>query len=199
MYIRAINPLRDVDAVENIASIYREAFGNDPWNEGYVCPICETVFPLSYRDATCSLCAQKSFNVLVAEYWPISKVVSDFYHEMRKPDPVCVVLRDEVIIGFAWGYTVQIDRDLGVHLEAPGLHERIDGTFFYLDECAIAPPYQMRGLGKMLIQRIHQEQRVGRMLLRTLNNSRMCTLVTHIGGAIVQNISRERVVMTLEA
>ena len=67
--------------------------------------------------------------------------------------------------------------------------------FFYLDETAVMPSHQGRGVGRALLQGIFQERK--RVLLRTLNNSSMCSLAKKFGGEIVQYIDRERVIMTI--
>ena len=128
----------------------------------------------------------------------MSTVLSDFYREMQKPDAICVIAEcEERVIGFAWGYRVTADQDLTNALDAPGLHDAISGDFFYLDECAVAPEFQGSGIGKQLVESIFREQSLARVLLRTMNHSRMCRLMIHMGGAIIQEISRGRVIMTM--
>jgi len=184
--------------VEAIASVYQQSFGGEPWNEGYLCPVCEKVFGRTPSVKICSACAEQSQAVLVVEYWPMSKVISDFYREMRKPNPICVVAHsDEEVIGFAWGYRVFANTDLDKHLDAPNLHQSLHGDFFYLDECALVPASQGKGIGKLLVSYIFREQRQRQILLRTMNNSRMCNLIKHMGGEILQHISRGRVIMRL--
>lgn len=195
MNIVRIDPFGQSAKVEAIALAYQQAFGGEPWNEGYACPVCEKVFARTPSVEICPVCF-----VSVIEYWPVEKIVSDFHREMQKPDPVCVVAEvEECVIGFAWGYRISTCPDLDVHLDAPDVHRLLHGDFFYLDECALVPTYQGRGIGKLLVDCIFSEQRQKNILLRTMGDSRMFTIAKHRGGEIVQYISRGRVIMKLAA
>jgi GNAT superfamily N-acetyltransferase len=198
MEITTINPFEQSQMVEAIASVYQQSFGGEPWNEGYVCPVCEKMFALKLGVKTCPACTEKSQTVLVVEYWPMHKIITDFYREMRKPDPICVVARsNEEVVGFAWGYRVSANPDLDEHLDAQNLHQSLHGDFFYLDECALVPACQGKGVGKLLVSHILREQRQRQIILRTMDDSRMCHLIKHLGGEILQSISRERCIMRL--
>lgn len=198
MRLRLINPFSQPDNVTAIASVYQQAFGGEPWNEGWRCPVCDAAFARVAALTVCSACVLQGSRVRLVEYWPMSTVLSDFYREMQKPDATCVIAEcEERVIGFAWGYRVTADHDLVDSLDAPGLHEAISGDYFYLDECAVAPEFQGSGIGKQLVESIFREQPLARVLLRTMDHSRMCRLMTNMGGAIIQEISRGRVIMTL--
>ncbi len=198
MRINIVEPFKQLALVEAITSVYQQSFGGEPWNEGWLCPVCEKVFALSHSDKTCPECSKHSRTVLLVEYWPRNKVVSDFYHEMQKPDPICVVAQsDEKVVGFAWGYRVCVSPDLGQQLDAPDLHLSLKGDFFYLDECAVVPSCQGTGVGKLLVGYILEVQQQSQVLLRTMNDSRMCSLIKNMGGEIVQHISRGRVIIRL--
>lgn len=189
------------ETAQAIALVYQQSFGNEPWNEGYLCPECGKMFALALGVKKCPACLEQSQNVFVVEYWPINKIVSDFYREMEKPESICVVAQDQAdgIVGFAWGYRVSANPDIDKHLDAPDLHQSLQGDFFYLDECAVRPDYQGRGIGKLLTGHIFREQKQKQILLRTLDGSRMCNLIKHIGGETIQSISRGRVIMKLIA
>lgn len=198
MRIRVLNSFMQPEMVAAITDAYREAFGGEPWNEGYLCPICGLIVSLGTGFRICPDCAGESQRVLLVEYWAASKVISDFYNEMRKPGAMCLVSeKDGAVIGFAWGYQIVVSPELAEHLEALGLDERVQGSFFYLDECAVVPAYQGRGIGRLIVRRVFAEKQ--RILLRTLNGSRMFRIVSHLGGEIIQYISRERVIMKLIA
>lgn len=193
-----INPFEQPATVKAIALVYQQSFGGKPWNEGYLCPLCESVFARPSTFKTCPTCAEKSESILIVEYWPMSKIISDFYHEMKRKDSICVIARlDKKIIGFAWGHQISADQNLDNHLDAPELHRSLRGDFFYLDECALAPSHQGRGVGRLLVNQIFHEQQQGRVLLRTMNNSQMCNLIKNMGGKIIQHISRDRIIMQL--
>lgn len=198
MEIIKINPFEQPAVVKAIASVYQQSFGGEPWNEGCLCPHCESVFASTPILDTCPKCIGQSKRVLMVEYWPMAKIISDFYREMRKSNPICIIAQsNEEIVGFAWGYEVSVSADLDDQLDAPGLHRSLHGDFFYLDECALMPSYQGKGIGKSLVKQIFLEQQQGRVLLRTMDNSRMCNLTKNMGGEIVQHIPRSRVIMQL--
>lgn len=200
MKIQEIKPFQQPELISGIVSVYQKAFGSSPWDEGYRCPICNLVLPLSSTDRFCPRCLKSDKSVLLVEYWPANRIISDFYQEMSRPDSLCLIVGqpEEKIIGFAWGYQITIDEQTDEHLEAPGLHDLISGPFFYLDEVAMLPKEQGRGVGKNLLNEIFQRQPHPRIILRTLDNSQMSNLITKMGGRVIMPISRERVIMSLD-
>jgi GNAT superfamily N-acetyltransferase len=201
MQVIQVEPFHQPKMVEKIAAVYQETFGGPPWNEGYKCPVCEKVFPLSNTETLCSPCLDSTNkSVLLIEYWPKSKIISDFYHEMSNPEPLCLLMQGEedAIVGFVWGYQMTVDKNTDDYLEAPGLHQLVGNrTFFYLDEAAVLPAFQGKGIGGILIRQIFQRQRQKNILLRTLGNSQMFGLTKKMGGETILSISRERVIMAL--
>ncbi len=196
--IGIINPIHDPSMVRSIVSVYRETFGGEPWNEGWLCPLCGAIFPLKDKLGICGSCVSHGKKVLLTEYWPVGKVTSDLYHEMSKPGALCCVAKNrDRVIGFAWGYKISTDAKLDNYLEAPGLHDLMAGDFFYLDETAVLPQYQGRGIGKKLMASIFSHQSDRRVLLRTLDGSHMLKLVNYFGGKTIMNISRKRVIMII--
>lgn len=133
------------------------------------------------------------------EYWPISQIVADFYREIGKPGALCFVAKRREVIGFTWGYDVSISSQLAAELEAPELGHHLAGEFFYLDECALALSHQGQGIGKQLVEQIFRAKAQERVLLRTMGNSRMYQIIKKLGGTVVQEISRGRVIMQLLA
>ncbi len=196
MSIRKVEPFDDPASVEQIVSVYQEAFGGEPWNEGYLCPICGATFPL-VSPKTCKSCFDRNgIFVLLVGRWPKSKVVSDFYREMAKPKALCFVAEeDNKVVAFAWGYKIEMSEDTDAELEAPGLHKLVCGEYFYLDEVAVLPTYQRQGVGKELLENIFAGQK--RVLLRTLKESQMFRLTKKLGGKALLDVSRGRVIMAL--
>lgn len=203
MRISTIDPSSDTKAVEDVIKIYQEAFGNEPWNEGWKCSKCEHVMPLTPQPSHCTKCDSNA----VAQYWPHDTVLADFRKEMMRPNAVCLVATVmRKIVGFAWGYSLGIhDKSLAeveMHLDAPGLFPKEDpyrnlhcDSYFYLDEVAVHPDHQQDGTGKALVREIwgnHCD-----MLLRTLRDSHMFFLAQRFGGEVVRSISRDRVIMLI--
>ena len=191
-----VDPFKDSCKVGLIASVYQQSFGGRPWNEGFKCPICEKSYPITYEEKTCPHCPQQ---VLLVEYWPTGQIISDFYKEMQKTSSLSLVAeKEKEVVGFAWGYGVSVNEDLENHLEASGLCDIAKGDFFYLDEVAILPNWQGKGIGSKLLSQIFKEQDQDRIILRTLKNSVMHVLIEKMKGRIILPISRNRVIMQLD-
>lgn len=198
MKIEVINPFQQHEVVESVVSVYQKVFGGEPWKEGYKCPICEKEVPLSFGSRTCPACSGSGKFILLIESWPTSKVVSDFYREMGKSEALCLVVKEkEDVIGFAWGYKVNITHETDMYLDAPGVHKLVTGEAFYLDEVAVSQEYQGGGIGKKLVREIFSAQKHKTILLRTLADSPMFYLTKNIGGKVILNISRGRVIMLI--
>jgi len=198
-----LDPFKGKDAVNNIAQVYQKAFGNKPWNEGYVCPICKTVFADEFSSwGYCQQCSHKDGRLVgIVRCWPIDKVITDFYREMTKSNALCLVMKDGgTIIAFAWGYSIQVNTFLDKYLEAPNLHSKLmSREFLYLDECAVTPKWQGQGCGKALLKSFVEKAKEEKksVLLRTMENSVMHKLAEKFGGKVIQKISRQRVIITI--
>lgn len=132
------------------------------------------------------------------ESWEINTIISDFKKEMKKPEAVCVIAQlHKKIIGFTWGYKISSNPMLDKHLDASGLHKILSGDYFYLDEVAIIPDLQKKGIGGELINKIFGEQTYEQVLLRTKEDGPMFKLITKRGGEIIQHISQNRVIMKI--
>lgn len=192
MKIREIDTSSESETVLAIASAYQQAFGHAPWNEGYMCPTCKSKYSLSYQTTHCSQCG--SADELV-EYWPTDKILGDFHTEMRNPGSICLVAeRETEVVGFAWGYDLTMCEEASSKLCSPNLHTLVSGNVFYLDEIAVVPKYQGKGIGKKLMSAITPTQ--GKItLLRTLAESPMQHLASSLGLCKIMSISEERVIM----
>jgi GNAT superfamily N-acetyltransferase len=198
MKIKKIDPARP-DHSENIAFAYKKTFGGEPWNEGWKCAGCGNILPLSFSGKFCPSCASRGKTFPLAEYWPIRQIVSDLRREMAKPGSLCLAAFEGTdVIGFAWGYKIEVNKDTDAYLEAPGLHDLANGTYFYLDETAVVPDRQGEGIGRQLVRRISLGQERNRMILRTLKGSKMFRIIEKMGGYPILDISRGRTIMTLD-
>ncbi len=197
MEIRKAEPFTNLQTVEGIVSAYQQSFGGEPWNEGFACPACGNNYPLSSPNTVCPYCASHGRSVPLVEFWPRSRVMTDFYKEMAKPGAICVVAENSRgVEGFAWGYDIAFEPEIDQHLDAPGIHRIFGGEAFYLDECAVTPAGQGNGVGKMLVTSIFAMQGHTLVMLRTKENSRMYRLIQKIGGTAIMRISHGRVIMT---
>jgi GNAT superfamily N-acetyltransferase len=198
--VQLFDPTSDPETVAGIVSCYQQAFGGAPWNEGYRCPRpeCGKIFPLSEPGPLCPSCIAEGNAVQLVEFWPAEKVASDFACEMKKPGALCFVAKDEDrVVGFIWGYRIVIDEHIDDYLESPGLSRLISGTFFYIDDVAVAPKYQGRGIGKELVARVLHESAGRNILARTLDQSRMFHILERLHGKTVLRITRDRVIMAV--
>ena len=136
--------------------------------------------------------------VWLVEYWPVNKVIADFYAENIKKDSVCFVVEEnKKTIGFVWGYGMSISPKTAEEIEAPELANTYRREVFYLDECGVLPEFQGRGYGKAMVQRILAEQPYDILILRTLENSVMRRLIENLGGEKILSIFEGRIIMKL--
>lgn len=133
------------------------------------------------------------------EEWEASQVTKDFYLEIAKDGAICLVAisNEGEVIGFSWGYRIKLNSEHSSKLEAPNLEKTLgEEEFFYLDEVAVVPSQQFKGIGKKLFNCMQSRAQLT-TLLRTKNQSPMCKMVLHMGGVSVQEISNNRVMMTI--
>ena len=199
MEIKKVSVLSEPYSVWEIASAYSEAYGRSPWFEGYVCPVCRSSFGLDKELTICPKCMTEEKLINLIEYWPKSKIISDFYTENTKDGSICLVAKKKGnIVAFAWGYPLKISPESSNKIDAPGLENKItDSEVFYLDECAVLPKYQFQGIGKSLVKEFLRLQPRDKMFLRTLADSPMQKLVENLNGKKIMAISEGRVIMEL--
>ena len=200
MKIEIINPYTQPAVVEEIANIYQKVFGDLPWNEGYKCPACDSSFSLRIESKLCPNCIQQELHILLIPYWPVSKIISDFYHEMARNKSICIIGNiNSEIIGFAWGYEIIMSEETDTYLGARGLSTKTGiKKFFYLDEVGIKPNNQCQGFGKKLLTAIFSLQNEKNIMLRTMKDSRMYFLIKNIGGREIFSITNSKsVIMVL--
>lgn len=199
MQICKVKVFEEPEAVKTIAQIYQKAFGGSPWYEGQICPICRYTVGLDLPMKFCEMCYSKdNRKILMVEFWPEAKVITDLYRENSEEGSICLVaLERHEIVGFAWGYEIETTAQTLDKLEAPKLLDDLpNGKYFYLDECAIHPRFQRLGGGTQLVRYIHYWSYQD-MLLRTLNGSPMHHLVTRLGGRTITDISKNRIIMMM--
>ncbi len=149
----------------SISNAYKTVFSTDPaWNEFWKCPKCDNGFPESFLEKECFYCIKQGYSVPLVEYWSNTNILGDFYKEMAKDRAICIIaLEDNInVVGFCWGYFVQVNPELEKHLEAPGLIESlreygINGmNVAYQDEIAVIPEFQKQGIAKKLFIERHR-------------------------------------------
>lgn len=192
---RLRSPLKEAATVSAIVSVYRKVFGDDPWYEAHVCPVCSTTYGRKHVSKLCEAC-EPEHSILLIDHWPTSVVLQDFYREMLKSKARCVIAKsEEGLVGFAWGYEVEMSPETSSHLKAPGLHQRLHGTYFYIDEVAVLLEYRGKGIGKSLVAKLTEGYGQNGIVLRTLANCPMQKLIESSGGMAIQNISEGRIIM----
>jgi GNAT superfamily N-acetyltransferase len=134
------------------------------------------------------------------EVWDIDQVISDFKKEMLKIGSVCYVAQHQgKIVGFAWGYEIFVNMEIDKYLESPGLADIIgQGKYLYLDEVAVLADFRGKGIGKNLVISFCKGDNSQPILLRTKGKSTAFRMFMSLGGRVVLNISRERVIMIIE-
>lgn len=198
MEIRKVNVLSEPQTVQEISFVYQQSFGHGPWFEGYRCPVCSSVFELKEYLSLCPKCNESGSLINLIEYWPKAKVISDFYEENTKEDSLCLVAEENnTVVGFVWGYRLDISLESATKIDAPKLSKIYQRTVFYLDECAVLPKFQGHGIGRALVQQILKKQPYDMIILRTLADSPMQRLIEKLGGEKILSISENRIIMKL--
>lgn len=193
MKIKKVPNSPEPKTLHNIAYAYQQAFGHAPWNEGYTCSRCSAKYPLNLNPTECTNCGP---NGKIEEYWPQDKIIHDFCREMNRPDAICFVAEDNNnVVGFAWGYMVSMCKKTSSRLHAPSLDSIVNGDVFYLDEIAVIPTYQGRGIGKQMMEKITPKYKTS--LLRTLASSPMQRLARSMGWQTIMEIQGNRVIMSV--
>lgn len=183
---------RVATAIEN----YIKAYEGPPWNEKYLCTACNANYGTDMMEPHCPACAETGAHVLLQPFWTKEGVRADFDREMSKQGAIGLIGSLEgTDYAVSWGYQHTVTEDTDRHLDAPGVSSKLWGSYFYLDEIAVAPCAQGKGLGSAIMNvmvRINSRQR---MLLRTKHGSRMHRIAERAGGKIIAYISRERIIM----
>ncbi len=123
--------------------------------------------------------------------------MDDFYKENTKKNAVCLVAENQgQVLGFVWGYGMELTAENALRIEAPELRI-IWGEVFYLDECAVLPEFQGQGVGKPMVKKILSEQPYDIMILRTLEGSVMQRLIESLGGEKIMTITKGRIIMKI--
>lgn len=190
--------------VLSIAEAYIKVFSTDKnWSEFWKCPKCGHHFPESFPEKDCSACKIDGYSVPLVEYWTKTEVLQDFYREMGKEGAVCFIAEnpENDIVGFCWGYFVEINEILEKHLGANGLADSFrkininNSRFAYQDEIAVLPEYQGSGIAKKLYTARHQHFKSvdpdGVVFFRTLSQPPSITykwMVEKLGYGIVHTI-----------
>jgi GNAT superfamily N-acetyltransferase len=198
MEVRKVKVLSEPFTVWEIAGVYQTAFAHEPWLEGYRCPLCNSVFGFTAHLSLCPNCRKEDMLINLIEYWPISRVITDFYTENTKENAICLVAEEDgSAVGFAWRYRFDISPSTEVKISATGLSKIYMRSVFYLDECAVLPKLQGQGIGKTLIQEILKKQPYDIMILRTLEGSLMQKLIEGLGGEYILPVSEGRIIMKI--
>ena len=200
MKIVRMKPFSQPSEVGQIVSIYKEVFGEDPWNEGYKCPVCGNNYALSLNLNLCPNCLQLGKKIVLTEYWTTSQIITDFYREMSLPGSVCYLAKNDQgeIVGTTWAYEMMSGVETDMILEAPGLFKLLGAKrYFYLDEIAVLKHFRGKGVGKDLYSALCNQATTGRILLRTKRGSSAYRMVLKSGGRVRLNISGGRVIMTI--
>jgi len=192
---RFSDPYHHPHTIAEIADAYQAIFGDEPWNEGQKCPKCGTLFNRKNPQTLCNSASCTPLRVLLVERWPRSTVIENIYHEVSEEGGKCLLAyRRKKLAGFAWGYPRAVTSKLSDELEAPGLHEHISGRLFYVDEVAVLPAYRGRKIAQHLYRKLIENE--GNLFLRTHKDSPMRHIAEKEGARVIQNISRDRVIMT---
>ena len=189
------DPYQHPKVVKDMVAVYRSVFTEHPWNEGLQCPKCRAMYHRRTRMEFCGSTDCKMLSVLLVEPWTVSRVTSDIYRETTTDGAKCfLAYRRKRLVGSAWGYPKTISEKLAQELDAPGLHEQLQGTYLYVDEVAVLPKHRRNGIATRMFAKIIEGEGA-KVFLRTHKNSPMRTLGEKAGLKVIQSISLDRVMM----
>lgn len=94
--------------VSNKTRLYKQVFGEAPWNEGFVCRSCETLYPTSGgKPESCRNCGDEK----IEEFYDDAELGRELEALTKKEGYVERVadILDEGLVGFAWGWVSDLD------------------------------------------------------------------------------------------
>ncbi len=72
------------------------------------------------------------------------------------------------------------------------------GKFFYLSECAVLTSNQNKGIGRKMLEKLFNIQKLGWIILRTKNNSSMQYLIEKMGGKVSHQEPSDQIMMIIK-
>ncbi|MBI5306653.1 GNAT family N-acetyltransferase [Candidatus Wolfebacteria bacterium] len=172
------NPHHNNNLLESLIACYQSVFADEPWNEWKKCQICGAQWGINDRKNLEALnfhhCAE-----CVIDFWPSEVVRNDIYKEIMSMSSCWLALSDLKVIGFCWGYPIQIN-ELEKKLKLPNFansllsHFRNECNVAYQDEIGVLRQYRQKGIAKeMFLKRLKDFQLLGLKIgvVRTLEDN----------------------------
>lgn len=94
--------------VSNKTRLYKQVFGEAPWNEGFVCRNCEALYPTSGgKPESCRNCGDEK----IEEFYDDAELGRELEALTKKDGYVERVadILDEGLVGFAWGWVSDLE------------------------------------------------------------------------------------------
>jgi GNAT superfamily N-acetyltransferase len=152
------NPHGDnAELITKLALCYQEVFSTLPWGEWKKCPVCEKKWGLEEKEEL-SMINFSHCNESVIDFWPYKEVISDIQKEVTKYSSCWVILYENNVIGFTWGYPINT-LELEKKLQINDLSKKIQQFFgqinvvAYKDEIGIKKEFRGQGIAQELFQR----------------------------------------------
>ncbi len=143
-----------------LVECYQAVFAGHPWNEWKVCSTCGQKWGSSERSVLGDSfihCGQS-----VKDYWPTETVTSDIRHEVTEETSCWVVVHEDKVIGFCWGYPINVQK-LQEKLRLPDFTRDIQQAYgdinqvAYQDELGVLEGFRGLGLAKAMYRVRHQD------------------------------------------
>lgn len=155
----SIQPLTRKSFRENsdaITELYITIFGEEPWNEGYVCLQCKTLSPLSRWVQTCCWSSMKTFY----DPWEVKK---DFEKRLGKQNAIANIIQNQLenLLWFSlwWWTTLEEVNDEKLWLDETSLKSlqessslNNDEKIFYLAELWVIKEQRWQWLATQLYE-----------------------------------------------
>lgn len=149
-----ITPANRDQWLDPLISCYRDVFAGPPWDEWLFCPTCRQKWGIEQKVKVENLgyghCGKN-----MEEFWPKTVVENDLRHEITKESSCWLVVDEDQVVGFCWGYPITTD-SLEKKLVLPGLSKKLRQYYpgidlvAYQDDLGVRSEYRHRGLAKMM-------------------------------------------------
>ena len=147
---------------KQLASLYAEVFGAEPWNEAWRCPACNIFYGPEYSENTPSPCCSAPLTIA----YPEEETIDYIKQELSQPRAQIKLFssKEEKLAGFAWGYQIPNAELLAAKKwpQSTKVQEKVvqtisryvylDFPLYYISEVGVSPEFRGNRIGFQLTQ-----------------------------------------------
>lgn len=151
MNIETFNPIKDIRETKQLAKVYAQVFGADPWLEVTRCPGEKKFFGQETKPGEKCGCGS-----ILDEAYPEDDTIQYILDDSQKASALVLVAKDgSQIVGFSWAYVVENARAfteekyreqaLKRQIEDTLVRSGVWGRLYYFSETGLLPNYRGNG------------------------------------------------------